>query len=244
MTASTVDAPADPGTDARARRAAHPVRFAVTDASTLLTGMVPFGIVVGITASLLDVTGPAAFGTSGLLFAGTAQMAGFAQLAAGSAPIAVITTILIVNARLLLYGAAIEHRFRRQPRWFRFLGPALLVDQTFAAATTQGPDGDRAFRRYWLALGLTVLAGWTGSIGAGMILGPALPAELPLDAAGIGCLIGLLLPRLTDRRAITAMVVALGAGITAIGLPAGSGVLLATTAGMLAGTLTPGRTTS
>ncbi len=241
---SILETPADPATDAGGRRAARPVRFGVTDALTLLTGMIPFGVVVGITASLLHITGPAALGTSGLLYAGTAQMAGFAQLAAGSAPIAVITTILIVNARLLLYGAAIEPRFRHQPRWFRLLGPALLIDQTFAAATAQGPQGARAFRRYWLTLGLTVLVGWSGSIGIGMVFGPALPAELPLDAAGIGCLMGLLVPRLTDRRAITATAVALSTGIAAIALPAGSGVLLATTTGILAGTLASRRAAS
>ena len=69
-------------------------------------------------------------------------MAGFAQLAAGSAPIAVIATMVIVNARLMLYGAAIADRFRGQPRWFRIVGPMLLIDQTFAAATDAGP-GER-----------------------------------------------------------------------------------------------------
>jgi predicted branched-subunit amino acid permease len=91
-------------------------------------------VVVGITASLLHITGPAALGASGLLYAGTAQMAGFAQLVEGSAPTTAITTMLIVNARLLLYRAAIERRFRHQPRWFRIAGPALLIDQTYAAA--------------------------------------------------------------------------------------------------------------
>jgi predicted branched-subunit amino acid permease len=70
-----------------------------------------------------------------------------------------------------------------------------------------------------------------------MMFGPALPTELPLDAAGTACLVGLLVPRLVGRRAITATAVAVGAGLAGISLPAGSGVLLATTAGWLAGTL-------
>jgi len=229
---------ADPADeDPRCRRATRPILLATTDALTLLIGMVPFGVVVGVTASLLDITGPAALGTSAFLYAGTSQMAGFAQLAAGSAPLAVIATIVIVNARLLLYGAALESRFRSQPLWFRLIGPMMLIDQTFATATTKGPDPDRAFRRYWLALGLTMLVGWTSSIATGMIVGPVLPTDLPLDATGTACLLGLLVPRLTDRRALLTALVAAGAAVAGLALPAGSGILLATTCGLLAGGL-------
>ena len=223
--------------DPRRRRAARPIRLATTDALTLLIGMVPFGVVVGVTASLLEITGPAALGTSAFLYAGTSQMAGFAQLAAGSAPLAVIATIVIVNARLLLYGAALENRFRGQPLWFRLIGPMMLIDQTFATATAKGPNPDRAFRRYWLALGLTVLVGWTSSIATGMIIGPVLPTDLPLDATGTACLLGLLVPRLTDRRALLTAVVAAAAAMAGLALPAGSGILLATTCGLIAGGL-------
>jgi predicted branched-subunit amino acid permease len=223
--------------DPRCRRAVRPIRLATTDALTLLIGMVPFGLVVGVTAALLGITSPAALGTSAFLYAGTSQMAGFAQLAAGSAPLAVIATIVIVNARLLLYGAALESRFRSQPLWFRLIGPMVLIDQTFATATAKGPDPDRPFRRYWLVLGLTVLVGWTSSIAAGMIIGPALPTDLPLDATGTACLLGLLVPRLADRRALLTAAVAAVVAVAGLALPAGSGILLATSCGLLAGAL-------
>jgi predicted branched-subunit amino acid permease len=230
--------------DPRCRRAARPIRLATIDALTLLIGMVPFGVVVGATASLLAITGPAALGVSAFLYAGTAQMAGFAQLAAGSAPLAIIATIVIVNARLLLYGAALESRFRSQPLWFRLIGPMLLIDQTFATATDRGPNADRAFRRYWLVLGLTVLVGWSSSIAIGMIIGPVLPTDLPLDATGTACLLGLLVPRLADRRALLAAVVAAAAAVAGLALPAGSGILLATGSGLLAGALATRKATS
>ena len=230
--------------DPQCRRATRPMRHATTDGLTLLIGMVPFGVVVGVTSSLLGMTGPAALGASAFLYAGTSQMAGFAQLAAGSAPLAVIATIAVVNARLMLYGAALESRFRPQPLWFRLVGPMLLIDQTFATATDKGPDPDRAFRRYWLALGMTVLVGWSSSIAAGMIIGPALPADLPLDATGTACLLGLLVPRLVDRRALLASTAAAAAAAAGLALPAGSGILLATGCGLAAGAILPGRTRS
>jgi hypothetical protein len=104
-------------TDHRIRHAAHPVRLAATDALVLPVGMIPFGVVVGITAATLQATDPAqpatgagALGVSGLLYAGTSQMAGFAQLAAVSAPLAVIATMVIANTRHHWLGP------RRSPR--------------------------------------------------------------------------------------------------------------------------------
>lgn len=245
LTATPDDPAADcADDDPRCHRATRPIRHAATDGLTLLIGMVPFGVVVGVTAAALGMTGPAALGVSAFLYAGTSQMAGFAQLAAGSAPLAVIATIAVVNARLMLYAAALEGRFRSQPLWFRLVGPMLLVDQTFAAATDKGPDHDRAFRRYWLALGLTVLVGWSSSIAAGMLIGPALPADLPLDATGTACLLGLLVPRLADRRALLAACTAAAAAAAGLALPAGCGILLATGCGLLASAILPGRTRS
>ena len=115
--------------------------------------------------------------------------------------IAVIATIVIVNARLLLYGAALEVVPPPAP-----VVPADRADDCdrpdIRHRHGKGPDPDRAFRRYWLALGLTVMVGWTSSIAAGMIVGPALPTDLPLDATGTACLLGLLVPKLNDRRAL------------------------------------------
>ena len=147
-----------------------------------------------------------------------------------------MATIVIVNARLLLYGAALESRFRSQPLWFRLIGPMVLIDQTFATATAKGPDSDRSFRRYWLALGLTVLVGWTSSIALGMVIGPALP-QLSLDAAGTACLLGLLIPWLVNRRALLTAVVAAATAAGGLALPAGGGILLATIRGLLVGEL-------
>jgi predicted branched-subunit amino acid permease len=225
----------EPCSHDRCRSTRRPMRSALTDTLPLLTGMVPFGVVVGVTATVDHFDGPATLLASAALYAGTSQMAGFAQLAAGSLPVAVIATIMIVNARLLLYGAALEHRFRPQPRWFRWLAPAFIIDQTYATALDRAPDPVREFRRYWLTLGGAVLVGWTSSIGAGMALGPFLPSGLPLEAAGIACLLGLLVPRLTERPAAIAALVATVAAVLGARLPSGTGILLATVLGMAAG---------
>lgn len=52
--------------DPRCRRTTSPIRFATAGALTLLIGMVPFGVVVVVTASTLAITGPGRHGASGL----------------------------------------------------------------------------------------------------------------------------------------------------------------------------------
>jgi predicted branched-subunit amino acid permease len=230
------DAPPAPGHPARPMPS--PIAAAARHTAPLLAGMVPFGLVVGVTATLAQADGPLTALTSALLYAGTAEMAGFAQITAGTTALAAVVTMMIVNARLTIYAADLAPRFRRQPAWFRWFAPLFIIDQTYATSVDRAPVDDRGFRRYWLTLGGFVLIGWTTAIVLGMVIGPLLPPDLPVDAAGIACLIGLLGPRLRDRAtAVTASVGALIA-LAAAGLPSGGGILLATVGGMAAGAAT------
>lgn len=213
----------------------RPLRTGLKAAWPLIAGMAPFGVVVGVAAATQHADALPMLGGSGLLFAGTAQMAAFALISAGAAPFAVLATVVIVNARLLMYGAALEPHFRAQPLWFRLFGPMLIVDQTFAVATAEPSRPPAIFRRYWLTLGLTVLTGWVLAIAVGMIAGPALPEGLPLDSAATSCLIGLLVPRMTNRGALAAALTGALVAALAAELPAGLGVLTGTIAGLLAG---------
>jgi branched chain amino acid efflux pump len=54
-----------------------------------------------------------------------------------------------VNARLLLYSAALGDRFRAQPAPFRWLAPHFIIDQTYLMADARPALAGRDFRRYW-----------------------------------------------------------------------------------------------
>ena len=132
-------------------------------------------------------------------------------------------------------------RFTGQPRWFRWFGPLLLVDQTFAVTTDLPADVTGArFRRYWLTAGAVMLAGFLLANALGTATGGALPPWLPLDIAAPAMLVGLLVPHLHGRGVRAAVVAAVVTGV-ASGLPAGVGPLAGAVAG-LAAALVPGRT--
>jgi hypothetical protein len=65
------------------------------------------------------------------VFAGAANCAALTLLTAGAGAWTVLATVALVNARFVVYSASLEPRFRHQPRWFRWLGPALLIDQNY-----------------------------------------------------------------------------------------------------------------
>jgi predicted branched-subunit amino acid permease len=148
-----------------------------------------------------------------------------------------VLSAIIVNSRLLLYGAALEPAFRGQPLWFRLVGPHFVVDGTYVAATGR-PEllADRdAFRRYWLHFGLLLLAVWTGSVTLGVLLGPVLPTLPHIGMIGLALFVSMLVPRLTTRPAVAAAAAAgVVAPVTALLVPS-LGIVAGAVAGVVAG---------
>jgi predicted branched-subunit amino acid permease len=150
--------------------------------------------------------------------------------------LAALGTAILINARLLLYSAALEPRFRDQPRWFRWWGPALLIDQTYLMVLAREDlDDPTRFRRYWLVAGGVLLTAWVAMVGLGGVLGPLLPAGSMLDAAAVVVLAGLLGPRLTAVRPALVAVTALVVAVAAAPLPGGVGLVAGIVAGIAAG---------
>ena len=88
----------------------------------------------------------------------------------GAAVSAAITTTLIVTARHILYSVTLAPRFQVQPRWFRWLGPYVLIDQVFALTQVRDLSDDTDFRHYYLAAGFTFWFMWAVFTGLGIIL--------------------------------------------------------------------------
>ena len=208
-------------------------RTAVRDMTPIVLGLMPFGLLIGLTIGSHPAGRAAGLASAALYFGGTAHLSALTMITAGAAPLAVVAGTIVINSRLLLYGAALAPRFADQPTWFRWLGPVLLIDQTYALATALPADVSGArFRRYWLAAGGTMAAGWLGSHVVGLLAGPLLPPGLPLGITAPAVLIGLLVPHLKRRSGLVAAVTAgLVAAATSM-LPAGFGTLAGSLAGV------------
>ena len=212
----------------------EPRRWALADAGGVLPGMIPFGAMLGVTVvttganPLAEVIGGAA------IYGGSAQLAAVTLLDRGLGLLAVVLTAAVVNARLLLYSAALGDRFRSQPRLFRWLAPHFIIDQTYLMALSRPTLEGRDFRRYWGWLGGAVLVVWTGSIAVGVLIAPIMPPLPHLTLVGTALFIGLLVPRLTDRPAVVAALVGgTVAALTSLALPA-AGIIAGAVTGVVA----------
>jgi predicted branched-subunit amino acid permease len=209
-------------------------RDAVRDVLPVAISLVPFAAVIGVTisqASLVPVwvgmlAGP-------LLYGGSAQLAALTLSDAGAGLVTVVGTVLVINARLVMYGAAIEPRFRGQPRWFRWLAPHFLVDQTYTLANERPELSGPAFRRYWGTVGLILGAVWIGAMYLAVALGPVVPTDSPLTFAATAVFVALLVPRLRQHAARRPAAIAAVVALVASPLPHGLGLLVGALCGVL-----------
>jgi predicted branched-subunit amino acid permease len=220
---------------------ADEVRAGMSVMLPIVAGLVPFGLVLG--ATIADHGSPLAAWSGTLpIFGGSAHLTVIQVLDQGSGAPLAIATGLLIHARLVVYSASLADGWRDQPRWFRAVGAAVLIDQTWALAQQRatGPGSAGDHRRHYLAGAVTLGAGWLAIVTTGVVLGPRL-GPLGLDLAAPLCLITLAAPRLTEK---ADWVVAASAGAVAAvagGLPAGTGLLVAIVAGTGAGALMDGR---
>ena len=208
------------------------VAAAVRDTVPVAASIAPLALVIGATAARSGVPVPADMAGAAFIFAGAAHLAVLTTLGAGA--LTALSAAALINVRLLLYSASIEPRFRHQPRWFRWLGPALLIDQTYLMVTARDDLAEPVrFRRYWSCAGglLIGLLGRDG--GAGQ---RARPAAARRGAAGRRR--GRGAGRRCWRRALKAWrtaAVAVTALLAAAVLPGGIGLLVGIVAGAAVG---------
>jgi predicted branched-subunit amino acid permease len=223
------------------------VRAALRDLGPVLVGLAPFALLIGVTAVRSGVGGGTGVVSSAVLLGGSAQLTGLQMLADGAAPLALVAAVTLVNARFLLYAAALEPAFRDQPRWFRWVGPQFVVDPTYAMVMRRAGlvDGDdrRRFRRYWLTAGTGLAAAWVGLTVLGVVLAPVLPASSALDVAAPAMFLAVLVPQLRATPARAGASAAAATAVVASPLPDGLGLLCGIAVGVVAATLTDRRPT-
>lgn len=213
------------------------VRQAFLDAVPLFIPAIPFALVLGLAITESGLNQFVGWSSSWLIFGGAAQLTLISLLGTGTAVVAAIAAALVVNARHLLYSAALAPAFQRQPRWFRWVGPYVLLDQTFALSAIRLDKDPKDFRTYFLATGATFWIFWQVTTAAGIFLGPVIPEVWNLGFAVPILFIGLIVIAIDKYPKLVAALV--GAGVTwlSAGLPNRSGLLVGAVVGILAGTL-------
>jgi branched chain amino acid efflux pump len=226
-------------------QAAHLHRGA-RDSVAVIVAYVPFGLTIGAAMANAGVPPLVAWASSPLLFGGAGQLLAVQLLGAGAGAAVTVLAALVVNARFLLYSAALGPHVADWPRRGRWAAAYLLADPVYAltAARFSGPAGAGAPRdrmAYYAGVGVTLWCAWLLLTGLGMLLAAVLPAGFRLDLAAPLTFLLLLLPMLGTGAAVAAAAVGGLAAVAASGLPLGLNVLVGAAAGAAAGALAGGR---
>jgi 4-azaleucine resistance transporter AzlC len=182
---------------------------------------------------------------STIVFGGASQFAAIGYIAGGLAWPAIILLTGLLNARHLLYSAALAPWLREVPRPRRALMAHVLTDEAFALSIAHFTRIGRTDERgYWIAGIAATFIPWNVATLAGALAGREIanPERFGLDVVFPAAMVGLAVGLLTGRREIVAALA--GASIAvAVSLVFGPGIGIVAGGllGPLAGLLVPGR---
>ncbi|HEV8402210.1 MAG TPA: AzlC family ABC transporter permease [Candidatus Limnocylindrales bacterium] len=175
-----------------------------------------FGFVYGLSARQAGLSPVEAMAMSTIVFAGAAQFAAVGYVASGLAWPGIIVLTALLNARHLLYSAALAPWLRPVP-FARRAGMAhLLTDEAFALSISHFRRIGRADERgYWLAAIGSTFIPWNLATLAGVLLGAQIPdpARFGIDVIFPAAMIGLAVGLITGRRELVAAIVGAGVGV-------------------------------
>lgn len=214
------------------------VRAGIRDGLPFQPGIVPFGLVTGVTAINVGLSSVQALAASLVVYAGTSQLAAYELLDSTTPLVVVVGAGLAVNLRMMMYSASLAPHFEGRGWRARAVVAYFLVDPVYAMSATEfDRNGSRDRLRYYLGLGCTVWLGWILGTAAGIVFGAHLPDGLQLSFAIPLVFIALLAPRMTGRASVATGVVAGATALFAGGLPFDLGFFVGGVVGVVAGLL-------
>ena len=208
-------------------------------AQPLAVGTFLYGIAFGLLAREAQFTLAEALTMSGIVYSGSAQLVAVNAMRggvpAGAAMFAVAGTILLLNARYLLYGATLRPWLGQRPAWQAYPTLAVLGDGNWILSMKAHAEGERD-AGFVFGSGLAMFAPWLGGswlglAGATLIRNPsALALDFLLVSFSAAMAVGMFRGR-GDLKILVAAVVA--AALADRFLMPGSAILCAGLAGAL-----------
>jgi predicted branched-subunit amino acid permease len=182
--------------------------------------------VYGLAARDAGLSPIEAMAMSTIVFAGAAQFAAVGYVVGGLAWPGILLLTALLNARHLLYSAALAPWLRDRPFIERAVMSHLLTDEAFALTMSHFRRLGRADTwGYWVAaIGATFIP-WNLATLAGVLVGGSIPEpdRFGIDVIFPAAMVGLAVGLISGRREIVAAVAGAGVGV-AVGLVAGPAV--------------------
>ena len=210
----------------------------VRETSPVILGIIPFGLISGITAADSGLSlGMALFMSIGI-FAGAAQLAALQLISNYAHMLVVIYTALIVNMRMMMYSLSISpHLQHLSNRWKAFLAYG-LTDQNFAISTVHfmnEPKEDK--KSFLLGSSFTLWTVWQLNTVIGYALGSTIPAELGLDFGITLTFMSVLFKAVADWPGVVAVFTSAVVAVATASFPMNTGLVIAAVAGIFAGVI-------
>lgn len=201
-------------------------------------GVIPFGLVMGQVCAMYGYSVERTVVSNLMLYAGTAQLTAIELMAKQAAPLVVIATGLFINARYVLYSAALSPSLAGERKRTKLVMAYLLTDQAYAVLTANEKNlkSTGQLIAYYLGASVVVALFWHLSVVAGYTLGNLLSSRLALDAAIPLSFVALIGPKLGEKKHALVALVSASLAILFNGLPFGSGLLVSAVLGVLLGT--------
>jgi predicted branched-subunit amino acid permease len=220
-------------------RAGAAFQAGVRRALPLAVGIFPFGVVYGVAVAQSDVSPWIGGSASVFLFAGASQLSLLELHQGGAAFLVAVGTALVINARFVLYSAALAPAFAEFPAPWRWGLPHLMTDQAATLSLLEFDHDRDPLTRRWFYLGAAAVLFVLWQVGT--VLGIVAGTEVP-DSLQLGFIIplmftALVVPALDRRPAWVAAVVSVAATLLLAWLPPGTNILLGALTGILAGAL-------
>jgi predicted branched-subunit amino acid permease len=195
-----------------------------------LVGVVPFGMVVGVNARTSGVSMAVGLLTGATIYSGSAQLTAIGLIEDGASIAVVVASVLIINARLLLYSSSIGTHWRGSGPGFKAGAAYLLVDPSYVVGihryeSESGRTGNPHV--HYLAAGITLWVAWHAAMFAGAVAGGGLPEWLPLERVVPLFLLAEAVQATRTRAAWTAAGIGGVVAVAGANLPLHSGLLVA-----------------
>ena len=210
----------------------------VRDITPMVIGVIPFGLAVGAAIGASDLSAAQGLVSGPTILAGAAQLTTVQMLDGGAAPLVIVLSALMINARILLYSASMAPWFRGGSLGQRLLLALPVIDQLHFTCVPRFENGDldrRGRIAYYVGAAAWLVTAWITSQAAAILVGARVPESVGLHVAAPLALAGLLAKSLVDRRSIVAAAVAGFLVVAGAGLPFRSAVLVAALGGIGAG---------
>ena len=224
-------------------------RRLIVEALGIAVSAIGFGFVYGLSAREAGFSPLEAMAMSTIVFAGAAQFAAIGYVVAGLAWPAIALLTLLLNARHLLYSAALGPWMADVPRPRRALMAHVLTDEAFALSIGH-------FRRigrtdeagYWIGAIASTFIPWNLATLAGVVAGGSIadPNILGIDIIFPAVMIGLAAGLISGRRELVAAFAGAAIAVSwalfaspALGVEPSTGVIVGGVVGPLVGLLVP-----